>query len=159
MNEQEELKKLRALLEEKNHEIEKLDREMKKLSHEVKKREKAIKKQRILIDNLTQALLQARKKQFGRSSEKVSNLEQLSLFESVDELVNALFKEQKKIAVGSHKRNPRKAGVREDMLSKLPKEVVEYVIPSEEKCPKCSNDLVVIGKSMYVLKLSLFQLS
>lgn len=132
MNEQDELERLRALLEEKERII--------------KQKDQKIQKQQILIDNMTQALLQARKKQFGASSEKTSCLEQLHLFESVEELANVLFDEQKKITIGSHKRKARKAGVREDMLSKLPKEVVEYVIPSKDECHKCGNELTIIGK-------------
>ncbi len=32
------------------------------------------------------------------------------------------------------------------MLASLPKEIIEYVIPSDDNCPKCGNDLKVIGK-------------
>lgn len=56
--------------------------------------------------------------------------------------------QQKKITVKAHKKTPRKSGIREEMLSGLKKEVEEYLIPGEEVCPKCGNDLTLIGKEV-----------
>lgn len=134
MTKQEELLKLRALLAEKEQVIE----EQKKL----------IEKQRIQIDNMIQALLHARKKMFGSSSEKSQMDGQMSLFESVQELAHKLLKEQKKISVRSYEKTPRKSGVREEMLSGIPKEIEEYIISEEETCPKCGGSLKVIGQQI-----------
>lgn len=114
MAEQEELLKLCALLEEKERIIE-------KQTSKIEKQEKLIEKQRIQIDNMIQALLHARKKIFGASSEKSQLDGQLNLFESVQEPAEELFKEQKKITVKSYERSPRKPGVREEMLAGIPK--------------------------------------
>ena len=141
MTEQEEILKLRALLKEKEYIIE-------KQTAEIEKQEKLIEKQRIQIDNMIQALLHARKKIFGSSSEKSQMKGQMNLFDSVQELANELFKEQRKITVKTHEKSPRKPGVREEMLAGLPKEIEEYVLNPEEDCPKCGSSLKVIGKEI-----------
>ena len=51
-----------------------------------------------------------------------------------------LLKQQKEVSVKAHKKTPRKPGVREEMLSGLKKEVVEYLIPEEEVCPKITTE-------------------
>jgi transposase len=66
----------------------------------------------------------------------------------VQELAQELFKEQKKITVKSHEKTPRGSGVREEMLSGLPKEIEEYIINPEDNCPKCGSRLKVIGKQL-----------
>lgn len=101
MTEQEELLKLRALLEEKELIIE-------RQTVKIEKQEKLIEKQRIQIDNMIQALLHARKKLFGSSSERTQMEGQMNLFDSVQELASELFKEQQKITVKSHEKSPRK---------------------------------------------------
>ena len=117
MTEMEELQKLQALLEEKDLLIE-------KQSAKIESQEKLIEKQRVQIDNMIQALLHARKKIFGASSEKGQMDGQMSLFDSVQELASELFREQKEITVKSYEKAPRKPGVREEMLSGLPKDIV-----------------------------------
>ena len=141
MNGQDELLKLRALLEEK-------DRIIEKQAEKIEKQDKLIEKQRIQIDNMIQALLHARKKIFGSSSERTQMDGQLNLFDSVQELAQELFGEQKRITVRSHEKSPRKPGVREEMLAGLPKEIEEYVVNPEENCPKCGDPLNVIGKEV-----------
>ena len=141
MTEMEELQKLQALLEEKDLLIE-------KQTAKIESQEKLIEKQRIQIDNMIQALLHARKKIFGASSEKSQVDGQMSLFDSVQELAAELFKEQKKITVKSYEKAPRKPGVREEMLSGLPKDIEEFIINPEEACPKCGSPLKVIGKEI-----------
>ena len=79
---------------------------------------------------MTQALLHAKKKIFGRSSEVTAPMKgQMFLFESTAELAKKLLQEQHAVTVPAHKRKivPRKAGIREEMLSVLPKEYEEYV--------------------------------
>ena len=100
------------------------------------------------IDNMIQALLHARKKMFGASSEKTKSDGQLSIFDSAQELAQELFKDQKKITVRSHEKTPRKSGVREEMLSTLAKEIEEYIINPDDTCPKCSGNLKIIGKQL-----------
>lgn len=141
MTEQEELLKLRALLEEKERIIE-------KQTAKIENQEKLIEKQRIQIDNMIQALLHARKKIFGSSSERTQIEGQMNLFDSVQELASELLKEQKKVTVKSHEKSPRRPGVREEMLAGLPKEIEEYVVNPEETCPKCEGALKVIGKEL-----------
>lgn len=142
MTEQEELKMLRKLLEKQGEEIEKLN------SNLVKKDE-IIRIQNIRIENMTQALLHANKKIFGPSTETSKQIEgQLSLFETNEELAKILTLEEKKITVPSHKRVPRKPGVKARMLEGLPKEVVEYVIDEDETCGICNGKLKPIGKEL-----------
>lgn len=141
MTKQEEILKLRALLMEKDQIIE-------KQTVELDKKDQLIQKQNIQIDNLIQALLHARKKIFGASSEKTQTDGQISLFDSVQELAKEVWKEQKKITVKSYEKTPRKSGVREEMLSGLPKEIEEYIINPEDGCPKCGSPLKVIGKQL-----------
>jgi transposase len=141
MNEQEEILKLRALLAEKERIIE-------KQTTELNKKDQLLEKQRIQIDNMIQALLHARKKIFGASSEKSQMDGQMNLFDSVQKLAQELFNEQKKITVKSHEKTPRKPGVREEMLSSLPKDIEEYVINPQDSCSKCGGSLKVFGKEI-----------
>ena len=92
MTEQEEILKLRTLLAEKERIIE-------RQTTELNKKDLLIEKQRSQIDNMIQALLHARKKIFGASSEKSQMDGQMNLFDSVQELAQELFKEQKKVTV------------------------------------------------------------
>ena len=168
MSEQEELQRLRALLAEKERIIERQNliieqndaiAEYKAIIEknnsiiedkvsEIVTLKKQVEDQQIYIDNILQALLQAKKKLFGSSSGQTPNTGQLSLFGTVDELAKALFEDQKKITVKEHKKKPRQPGIREEMLAELPKEVDEYVIPSDEVCHKCGEELKVIGKEI-----------
>ena len=108
MTQQEELQFLRALVE--------------KQKEQLAEKERIIEKQNIQIENMIQALLHARKKIFGASTETTKQVEgQMSLFESVQELAKQLGVEQKKITVKPYTRVPRQAGVREEMLAGLPK--------------------------------------
>ena len=133
MTGQEELLMLRALVE--------------KQKEELAAKDEIIAKQNIRIQNMVQALLQARKKLFGPSTETSKKLDgQLSLFESTEALAKELFSEQQKITVPSHTRKARQPGVRQEMLAGLPKEIEEYIIPPDESCFKCGGDLTVIGK-------------
>ena len=134
MTEKEELQMLRELV--------------KKQKLQLSEKDEVIRRQQIQIENMTQALLHARKKMFGRSSEVSTGYEQLCLFEENTELAKALLKEQEAIVVKEHKKNPRKPGVRKEMLADLPKEIDEYIINPEEKCSVCGGELKVIGKEI-----------
>lgn len=78
---------------------------------------------------MIQALLHARKKLFGPSTEVTQMDGQLSLFESVQELAEQLNLSEEKIAVKPHTRTPRQPGVCKEMLAGFPQEVEEYVLP------------------------------
>ena len=64
----------------------------------------------------------------------------------IDNMIQALLHARKKITVKSYEKTPRKSGVREEMLSGLPKEIEEYIINPEDTCPKCGSKIKVIGK-------------
>ncbi len=148
MTEQKELQLLRELLKKKEAEIKKWNSTIEKQSGVIEKQEKTIEKQQIQIDNMIQALLHARKKLFGSSSEKSQIEGQMSLFDSVQELAEELFQGQKKITVKPYERKPRKAGVRAEMLASLPKEGEEFIVNPDEMCPKCGSALKEIGKEV-----------
>lgn len=135
MTEQEELLMLRALVA--------------KQKEELAAKEQLIEKQNIQIENMIQALLHARKKLFGSSTEATKQVEgQMSLFDSVQKLAEELELAQKKITIKPHTRVPRQPGVRAEMLSGLPQEIDEFVIPAEETCSVCGGNLKVIGKKL-----------
>ena len=135
MTQQEELAFLRALVE--------------KQKEQLAEQERIIEKQNIQIENMTQALLHARKKQYGNTSESTKQVEgQMCLFESTQELAKQLGVEQKKVVVKPYTRVPRKAGVRAEMLAGLPTEVEEFILPPEETCNVCGGTLKIVGKKI-----------
>ncbi len=139
MTELEELQQLRALVELQKAKIEKQQAEL-------EKKDELIRKKDIQIENMIQALLHARKKMFGRSSEVTEG--QLCLFETNQELAKQLSVEQRKVTVTSYKRTPRQSGVREELLAGIPKVIEEYVIPEDDTCSVCGAPLKVIGKQI-----------
>ena len=144
MTEHEELLKLRALVEKQQAQLAAKDQI-------IEAQNARIEKQNIQIENMIQALLHARKKLFGPSTECTKQVEgqlSLSLFETSQELAKELAEEQKKITVKSHTRVARQPGVREEMLAGLPKEIEEYVIPADETCSVCGGELKIIGKRL-----------
>ena len=113
----------------------------------IEERDEKIRKQNIQIDNMIQALLHARKKIFGPSTEVSRQVDgQLSLFEPVQELAEQLNLSKSKITVKPYKRTARQPGVRAEMLAGLPEEIEEYIIPPEEKCSTCGGEMKVIEK-------------
>lgn len=139
MTEHEELLMLRALAAKQAQELEASRRI-------IAERDEKIRKQNIQIDNMIQALLHARKKLFGPSTEVTQMDGQLSLFESVQELAEQLNLSKEKITVKPYTRVSRKPGVRQEMLAGLPQEVEEYVIPADETCGVCGAKMKVTGK-------------
>lgn len=135
MTEQEELLMLRALVA--------------KQEEELKQKDKTIEQQNIRIENMIQALLHARQKMFGKSTEVTVHFPgQMNLFSTTQDLAKELFQEQKKITVPAHQRNTRQPGVRAEVLASLPKDVDEYIINPEEVCSTCGGKLKVIGKRL-----------
>lgn len=141
MTEWEELLTLRKLVEEQRTAI----AEKEKI---IAEKDDLIRRKDIQIENMIQALLHARKKMFGPSTEATVMKGQMHLFETMPELAEHLQAEQKKISVKEHKRIPRQPGVREAMLAGLPKEVEEYIISPEDTCTKCGAPLKVIGREI-----------
>ena len=141
MTEHEELLMLRALAAKQAQELEASKRI-------IAERDEKIRKQNIQIDNMIQALLHARKKLFGPSTEVTQTDGQLSLFESVQELAEQLNLSKEKITVKPYTRTARKPGVRKEMLAGFPQEVEEYVLPAEEKCSVCGGEMKVTGKKV-----------
>lgn len=142
MTEYEELLMLRKLVE-----IQKI--EIAEKEKDILKKEQVIEKLNIQVENMLQALLHARKKLFGVSSETTKLIEgQQSLFETTGELAKELLSAQKKITVPTHTRQPRQPGIREEMLELLPKEIEEYIVNAEETCSVCGSELKVIGKKL-----------
>ena len=170
MTPQEEILMLRELLKKKNDELKQKDEIIAQKNNIIEKnaailakkddiiakntailveKDDIIRRQNIQIENMMQALLHARKKMFGRSSETTNQCNgQLSLFDTTEALATELLKHQEKITVSTHKRTPRKPGVRKEMLDLLPKIVEEYVINEEESCSVCGSELKLIGKEI-----------
>ena len=133
MTEHEELLMLCAMVEQQKAELEAKDQ--------------LIQKQNIQIENMIQALLHARKKLFGPSTEMRKQTEgQLSLFDTAQGIAKELGVEQKKVTVRPYERKNRQPGIRAEMLAGLPTEIEEYEIPAEDTCSICGNVLNVIGK-------------
>ena len=141
MTEHEELLMLRVLAAKQAQELEASKRI-------IAERDEKIRKQNIQIDNMIQALLHARKKLLGPSTEVTQADGQLSLFESVQELAEQLNLSKEKITVKPYTRTARKPGVRKEMLAGFPQEVEEYVLPAEEKCSVCGGEMKVTGKKV-----------
>lgn len=141
MTEHEELLMMRALAAKQAQELEASKRI-------IAERDEKIRKQNIQIDNMIQALLHARKKLFGPSTEVTQTDGQLSLFESVQELAERLNLSKEKITVKPYTRTARKPGVRKEMLAGFLQEVEKYVLPAEEKCSVCGGEMKVTGKKV-----------
>ena len=141
MTEHEELLMLRALAAKQAQ-----AQELEASRRNIAERDEKIRKQRMQIDNMIQALLDARKKLFGPSTETTQMDGQLSLFESVQELAEQLNLSKEKITVKPYTRVSRKPGVRQEMLAGLPQDVEEYVIPADEICSVCGAKMKAAGK-------------
>ena len=142
MTEQEELLMLRELVNKQKFEIE-------KQQEELAAKDELLRKKDIQIENMMQALLHARKKMFGPSTEASHDTPgQMHLFETTEELAGQLSAEKKKITVEAHTRIPRQPGVRAEMLAGIPHDIDEYVINPEETCSVCGAPLKIIGKEI-----------
>lgn len=104
MTEHEELLALRVLAVKQQQELARKDQT-------IEAQKAQIEKQKIQIENMIQALLHARKKLFGPSTEVSKHVDgQLSLFDAEQKLAEELAKEQKKITVPAHTRKARQTG-------------------------------------------------
>lgn len=149
MTEHEELLMLHALAEKQKADLVAKDKTIEGQKVQIDIQKAQIEKQKIQIENMIQALLHARKKLFGSSTEVTNQVDgQMNLFETTQKLAKELFKEQKKITVPSHQRSARQPGVRAEMLAGLPKEIEEFIINPEETCSICDSELKIIGKKL-----------
>ncbi len=91
MTEHEELLIVRKL-------VEKQQQELAKKNQDILKKEQAIERLNIQVENMLQALLYARKKLFGASSETTATIDgQQNLFETTSELAKELLAAQKRL--------------------------------------------------------------
>ena len=130
--EYQELLELRRLVQEQEQKIE-------HQSHQLRQ-------QQIQIENLTQALLHARKKLFGPSTEVTQTEGQMSLFEQ-EELLHSLRQGQEEIVITEHKRKARQPGVRAEMIAALPVEVERCIVDPKEQFPICKSPLIKVGET------------
>ena len=101
--------------------------------------------QQTQIENLTQALLHARKKLFGPSTEVTQVEGQMSLF-GQEELLHSLRQGQEEIVITEHKRKARQPGVRAEMIAALPVEVERCIVDPKGQCPVCKSPLIKVGE-------------
>lgn len=149
MTEQEEILMLRKLVEKQQLELAQKEQDILKKEQDIQKKQQTIERLNIQVENMLQALLHARKKLFGASSEVTHLMPgQENLFETTKELAKELLAEQKKVSIAPYTRKPRQPGVRAEMLEFLPKEIEEYIVGDEENCSVCGSDLKVIGKKL-----------
>ena len=114
----------------------------------IHEKDELIRKKDIQLENMTQALLNARRKLFGPSTETSVMEGQTTLFDDTQSLASELLKSKKELTVKSHTRTARKPGVRQEMLAGLPTEIEEYIINPEEKCAVCGTELKIVGKRL-----------
>lgn len=91
-----ELEELRMLVEKQKAELEKKNAQLAEKDEIIQKKDEIIRKKDLQIENMIQALLHARKKLFGASTEVTQIDGQMNLFETTKELADELLKEQKK---------------------------------------------------------------
>ena len=117
-----------------------------KLEETCKLQEAKIKMLENKIEWLMEQITLSKHVRFGASSEK-SEYDQLSLFDEAekeaDERVSEPEFEEIKI------RRKKRVGKKEEMLSDLPVEVVEYFLPDEEQfCAECGEAMHIMGKNV-----------
>ena len=85
-------------------------------------------------------------KRFGTSSEK-SEYDQMSLFNEVEKEADSRVTEPELEEI-KYKRKKR-VGKKEEMLSELPVETIEYYLPEEEQaCPECGEHVHIMGRDI-----------
>jgi len=90
----------------------------------------------------------AKQRQFGKSSEKTNTIEeQIGLFDEAENEADKKAKEPD-IEEITYKRRKRE-GKREEDLSKLPVETIEYTLPIEKQvCPECGETMHAMSKEV-----------
>ena len=103
------------------------------------------------VEQLMEAIRLSRKKQFGSSSEKLSEdaYEQLSLLFNEAEAYLPATEKKETTTVSAHTRQKRSSRLEEVLPEDVPVEVVEHrMSASELKCPSCGDNMVEIGKEV-----------
>lgn len=104
------------------------------------------------VEQLMEAIRLSRKKQFGSSSEKLSEdaYEQLSLlFNEAEAWKAAEERAQATTTVAAHTRQKRSSRLEEVLPEDVPVEVVEHRMSAAElECPSCGDKMVEIGKEV-----------
>ena len=104
------------------------------------------------VEQIMEAIRLSRKKQFGSSSEKLSEdaYEQLSLlFNEAEAWKAAEERAQATTTVAAHTRQKRSSRLEEVLPEDVPVEVVEHRMSAAElECPSCGDKMVEIGKEV-----------
>lgn len=103
------------------------------------------------VEQLMEVLRLSRKKQFGSSSEKLSEdaYEQLSLLFNEAEAYLPATEKKETTTVSAHTRQKRSSRLEEVLPEDVPVEVVEHRISAAELgCPSCGDEMVEIGKEV-----------
>ena len=103
------------------------------------------------VEQLMEAIRLSRKKQFGSSSEKLSEdaYEQLSLLFNEAEAYLPATEKKETTTVSAHTRQKRSSRLEEVLPEDVPVEVVEHRMSAAElKCPSCGDEMVEIGKEV-----------
>ena len=88
----------------------------------------------------------AKHRQFGASSEKSTNDDQISLFNEAEATADKTIPEPKLIEVEKHYRK-RKRLVNDNLPEDIPVEIIEHTIPEEEQiCSECGGELHMMGQ-------------
>jgi transposase len=121
------------------------EQEIESLRAQVSELTTTLSKMELLIKHYETQLLMAKRRQFGSSSEKTDiDIRQLNLFPEPDEVSLPDINETEEIKYTRKKRK----GKREEDLSGLPVERVDYKLTGDErKCPDCGEFMCDIGVS------------
>lgn len=99
----------------------------------------------VLVKYYEEQLRLAKAKQFGKSSEKTEDVDQLGLFDEVENTSNK--KESEPTVEEITYRRKKRVGKKDEDISNLPTETIEYTLPEDEQvCPECCEDLHVMSK-------------
>lgn len=97
-----------------------------------------------LVKYYEEQLRLSKHRQFGASSEKGEVPEQLGLFDEAETTADPKQPEPELEEITYSRR--KRVGKREDDLSALPVEVIEYALPESERvCPDCGGALHTMG--------------
>jgi hypothetical protein len=87
----------------------------------------------------------AKHRQFGQSSEKTENAEQLTIFNEAESLADKKSPEPEFEEVAGHKRKKR-VGKRDELYENLPTKRAVHELPKAERiCSECGGDLHACG--------------
>ncbi len=121
--------------------------EQPKMEQENEKLKTRVAELEALVKYYEEQIRLSKHKQYGSSSEKTEPMEQLGLFDEVENEADKK-NEEPTLENVTYTRKKR-VGKREEDISKLPVEVVEYTIPEQDKiCPECGEALHNMSKEV-----------